>query len=552
MENLVGSMVSAGFATYVGSRTTSLPSTGAVSPDSSPVSHATQCTTSPPVQGTNAGAVRRKQLSGAQKRKRKRELLAKNRVEPASLFSFLSNTITSDAIYEDWQDLNRAIRDESARYEARTQSLSTAASTGAAAPNCSCCQSQIFGDLADTVCARKGFFHTCGGGNGCTGVGKKPKTEICRGLDCPDSLRQHPDSPVLCEASNESTRSSCASSREDEGDDDSQSGHGWMRDTEASRCSSSESLSDMVMATLWNRMSSYMTDGSRSTTDVSNGGSSMELALSSDVKGCEVVGWGDATTGAGTGQEDESVSCRAGWSADDGGDAHRLPCRAVYDSRTDGSTCCLLPITAKGSRPPQSPPRLHHGRPLCMAGDPVDNSCVSRMRECAEPLERMACCPVQKELQRTASGTPTTATSDASPLSSVSPAPEEISGVRLQDGPGAPSSVFAAAAVACACVHRGNTSGHKTVERHSHDLFFEEAPYDMADPANWPQIMSEEMRWALVKRGPVQLVEYPYPRDGTQRRFGRQHYWRTLSSGERLWRSWLVYSRRRDAVYCFC
>lgn len=72
------------------------------------------------------------------------------------------------------------------------------------------------------------------------------------------------------------------------------------------------------------------------------------------------------------------------------------------------------------------------------------------------------------------------------------------------------------------------------------------------DPALWPAQISDALRISLVRRGPVQIVDFDFPRDATQRRFGRQHYWRTAATGERYWRSWLVYSKSRDAVYCFC
>lgn len=560
MESPVGSLESAGFAAYVGGlNMPSLPLATGVSPETSSV-NLPQCSTALPAQAS-PGVVRRKQLSGAQKRKRKRELLAKNRVEPASLFSFLSNTVTSDAIYEDWQDLNRAIRDESARYEARTQSISATAFAGAASAGCPCCQPHIFGDLSDAVSPRKGFLQPCGGSSAiCIDAGptatKKPKVEVCGGLDYSDSLRERPDSPGLCEASNGSTRSSCASGREDEGDDDTLSGPTWVRETQRSRSSSSDALSDMVMATFWDRVSSYVSDGCRSTADSSSGSSSMERSLSPDVKSREDVAWHGAPGMRGIGQEDESAVSGPSGSGDDvEGEAQHISSEAVRDCGTDSSSCCLSPVTMNGSPSVSASPLHRLGRDCCTVGDALDVGGTRFLGEGAEPaLTATVGCAGLKETQRTPNATPTTTTSETPPLSSLSPAPEEVAEARLPDGPGDASSVIAAAAAACACVQRENpTAKHREVERQRRDSFFKEAPYDdMADPANWPPAMDEKMRWALVKRGPVQLVEYPYPRDATQRRFGRQHYWRTLSSGERLWRSWLVYSRRRDAVYCFC
>lgn len=73
------------------------------------------------------------------------------------------------------------------------------------------------------------------------------------------------------------------------------------------------------------------------------------------------------------------------------------------------------------------------------------------------------------------------------------------------------------------------------------------------DPANWPNVIDDATRVALVKKGPVRIKEYDFPKneDKHNRRFKETYYNRKLKNGEEVERTWLVYSRKNDAVYCF-
>ncbi|CAA7027641.1 unnamed protein product [Microthlaspi erraticum] len=75
---------------------------------------------------------------------------------------------------------------------------------------------------------------------------------------------------------------------------------------------------------------------------------------------------------------------------------------------------------------------------------------------------------------------------------------------------------------------------------------------DMDDPGNWGEI-DQKMRDFLVEKGPPtrQPAGYPYPRDGI-RCFTHSWYTRKMSNGEKQDRRWLVYSKSKDKIFCFC
>uniref|UniRef100_A0A8C8A234 TTF-type domain-containing protein n=1 Tax=Oryzias sinensis TaxID=183150 RepID=A0A8C8A234_9TELE len=72
------------------------------------------------------------------------------------------------------------------------------------------------------------------------------------------------------------------------------------------------------------------------------------------------------------------------------------------------------------------------------------------------------------------------------------------------------------------------------------------------DPSEWPTILSDQVRLDLVQRGPLQTdKDFDYPKSPSNRSFSHFHTHRQLSNGEKIKRSWLVYSVKNDAVYCF-
>ncbi|CAK6983230.1 zinc finger MYM-type protein 1-like [Scomber scombrus] len=71
------------------------------------------------------------------------------------------------------------------------------------------------------------------------------------------------------------------------------------------------------------------------------------------------------------------------------------------------------------------------------------------------------------------------------------------------------------------------------------------------DPALWPNVFSDCQRCELVKRGPVQM-ELEFPQNAEGRRFTKANYFIVMKNGEKINRTWLVYSKVKDAVMCFC
>lgn len=72
------------------------------------------------------------------------------------------------------------------------------------------------------------------------------------------------------------------------------------------------------------------------------------------------------------------------------------------------------------------------------------------------------------------------------------------------------------------------------------------------DPALWPDNMTDSDRVELVKKGPQQIKGDEFPTNIKGRKFTVINYYRKLSNGEKVLRSWLVYSARNDSLYCFC
>ncbi|XP_062829405.1 zinc finger MYM-type protein 1-like [Anolis carolinensis] len=71
------------------------------------------------------------------------------------------------------------------------------------------------------------------------------------------------------------------------------------------------------------------------------------------------------------------------------------------------------------------------------------------------------------------------------------------------------------------------------------------------DCGEWPSKINDEVRKILVKRGPQQVTVKDFPRDSKGRRFTSKHYTRKLRNGEQVDRIWLLYSKLKNAVFCF-
>lgn len=72
------------------------------------------------------------------------------------------------------------------------------------------------------------------------------------------------------------------------------------------------------------------------------------------------------------------------------------------------------------------------------------------------------------------------------------------------------------------------------------------------DPALWPKHLTDKERCSIVQRGPVQSKDRIYPKNQEGRRFTNSNYYLQMKNGEKIKRSWLVYSEKNDCVLCFC
>ena len=71
------------------------------------------------------------------------------------------------------------------------------------------------------------------------------------------------------------------------------------------------------------------------------------------------------------------------------------------------------------------------------------------------------------------------------------------------------------------------------------------------DPGLWPTVVNDRERCELVKIGPVQQ-QSEFPKNAMGRRFTTANYYMQMKNGERISRTWLVYSKVEDAAMCFC
>lgn len=102
-----------------------------------------------------------------------------------------------------------------------------------------------------------------------------------------------------------------------------------------------------------------------------------------------------------------------------------------------------------------------------------------------------------------------------------------------------------------------NNSNCEMVEQNDQDFsLVEDTPADsfdlelLKDPKMWP-VICDKIRMFLVQKGPYQTHSKSYPKDDTGRRFTINHFFRKLSNGMEVKRSWLVYSGTGDSVFCF-
>lgn len=89
-----------------------------------------------------------------------------------------------------------------------------------------------------------------------------------------------------------------------------------------------------------------------------------------------------------------------------------------------------------------------------------------------------------------------------------------------------------------------------------HDSISGEHAIIDCDPGKWPNKINDFVRTTLVKRGtPPKLSEAEAemcPKDNSNRRFTTKNYRYYMCNGESVERKWLVYSKTKNSVFCFC
>lgn len=75
-----------------------------------------------------------------------------------------------------------------------------------------------------------------------------------------------------------------------------------------------------------------------------------------------------------------------------------------------------------------------------------------------------------------------------------------------------------------------------------------------SDPASWPSPLTDRMRTELVRRGPSKLPpDFVFQwNESDGRSCHHQYFKKTLVSGEKMARSWLIYSIENNSLFCFC
>lgn len=73
---------------------------------------------------------------------------------------------------------------------------------------------------------------------------------------------------------------------------------------------------------------------------------------------------------------------------------------------------------------------------------------------------------------------------------------------------------------------------------------------DLDDSNKWPSI-DKKLRLYLIECEPCQINMETFPINTSGRSFSSFHYFRRLPNGERIKRSWIIYFKSSDSVFCF-
>lgn len=71
------------------------------------------------------------------------------------------------------------------------------------------------------------------------------------------------------------------------------------------------------------------------------------------------------------------------------------------------------------------------------------------------------------------------------------------------------------------------------------------------DPATWPERISNQIIEYLVKKGPPKILVDEFPRQDNGTHFSKVHLKRKLPNGEIIYRPWIIYSNKKNKIFCF-
>lgn len=96
-----------------------------------------------------------------------------------------------------------------------------------------------------------------------------------------------------------------------------------------------------------------------------------------------------------------------------------------------------------------------------------------------------------------------------------------------------------------------NSNFNKMTSKPNDEVF-----QNFEDPGEWPSNLSVRERDIIIEKGPIEITIHDFPIKSSdnvvKRKFTVEHYNRILSNGEKVKRRWLIYSKKKDVVYCFC
>lgn len=84
----------------------------------------------------------------------------------------------------------------------------------------------------------------------------------------------------------------------------------------------------------------------------------------------------------------------------------------------------------------------------------------------------------------------------------------------------------------------------------SEDIYQTDSYVDLFDPAFWNKSDKKLIDY-LILEGVEQVTTF-FPKDKKGRRFSVKHYMQVLPNNESIKRSWLIYSKTLNKIFCFC